>query len=243
MTTDTPTPQGAPAPFSVERHGSGWAIYRGRDHQHHGCNLGHLTECDEKLPALIEASLNASIAADRASRAEPVARVLYADEPETVDVGFVDWIAGKALARGTLLYAAPVAPASAASSPMVAPTETTDAVAVEGGREAQIRAQRAKAYAMLDYGRGRSVWIDANLCIDLCDAALPSTLKAAPTGELELVPHPSDKEIRRIAKTVRAPEPAASPDVAPGAVHDRDVNAALNIRRRGLATLGEGAVS
>ena len=74
-------------------------------------------------------------------------------------------------------------------------------------------------------------------------AALPSTLKAAPTGELELVPHPSDKEIRRIAKTVRAPEPAASPDVAPGAVHDRDVNAALNIRRRGLATLGEGAVS
>lgn len=46
--------------FTIERHGNGWAIYRGRDHQHHGWNLGHLTECGEDTIRLIESSLNAA---------------------------------------------------------------------------------------------------------------------------------------------------------------------------------------
>lgn len=45
-------------PYTVERHGNGWAVYRGRDHQHHGWNLGHLTECSDDLPAMIERGLN-----------------------------------------------------------------------------------------------------------------------------------------------------------------------------------------
>ena len=46
--------------YTVERHGNGWAIYRGRDQMHHGLNLGHLTECAEDLPKTIERALNAN---------------------------------------------------------------------------------------------------------------------------------------------------------------------------------------
>lgn len=46
--------------FSIERHGSGWAIYRGRDSFHHGENLGHLTETDEATVQMLERRLNAA---------------------------------------------------------------------------------------------------------------------------------------------------------------------------------------
>ncbi len=45
--------------YTVERHGNGWAIYLGRDKQHHGANLGQLTECGPELAAQIQAALNA----------------------------------------------------------------------------------------------------------------------------------------------------------------------------------------
>lgn len=45
--------------YTVEPHGKGWAIYRGRDDQHHGFNLGQLTESTPELAALIERALNA----------------------------------------------------------------------------------------------------------------------------------------------------------------------------------------
>jgi hypothetical protein len=45
--------------YSVEPHGNGWAIYRGRDYQHHGWNLGQLSECSEETALLVEGALNA----------------------------------------------------------------------------------------------------------------------------------------------------------------------------------------
>lgn len=45
--------------FTVEPHGSGYAIYRGRDADHHGENLGHVTECMPCLPRMLERALNA----------------------------------------------------------------------------------------------------------------------------------------------------------------------------------------
>ena len=45
--------------YSVEPHGDGWAIYHGRDMQHHGLNLGQLTECRAHRAKHIERALNA----------------------------------------------------------------------------------------------------------------------------------------------------------------------------------------
>jgi hypothetical protein len=54
---NTPTPL-----FSVERHGEPqgnvWVIYRGRDADHHGYNIGRLSECEPGVPEMIEAALN-----------------------------------------------------------------------------------------------------------------------------------------------------------------------------------------
>lgn len=46
--------------YTVEPHGNGYAIYKGRDSKHHGFNLGHLSECEDGLPQLIESALNNS---------------------------------------------------------------------------------------------------------------------------------------------------------------------------------------
>lgn len=43
---------------TVERHGSGWAIYTGRNDSHHGLNWGQLSECDEGLAKRVELGLN-----------------------------------------------------------------------------------------------------------------------------------------------------------------------------------------
>lgn len=45
-------------PYSVERHGNGWAIYCGRTPGLHGLNLAHLTECDEEFAQTIAKALN-----------------------------------------------------------------------------------------------------------------------------------------------------------------------------------------
>lgn len=46
--------------YTVEPHGNGYAIYKGRDKAHHGSNLGLLSECEDGLPQLIESALNNS---------------------------------------------------------------------------------------------------------------------------------------------------------------------------------------
>ncbi len=45
-------------PWVVEKHGDGYAIYRGRDAFHHGWNMAHLTEVTEQTVKLIEDALN-----------------------------------------------------------------------------------------------------------------------------------------------------------------------------------------
>jgi hypothetical protein len=40
-----------PDPYTIEKHGDGWAIYKGRDLMHHGANLGQIH--DEKLAQYI----------------------------------------------------------------------------------------------------------------------------------------------------------------------------------------------
>lgn len=56
--------QGEPEPmiptgrYTVEPHGKGYAIYRGRDMDHHGENLGHLSDCLPYLPNMVEKVLN-----------------------------------------------------------------------------------------------------------------------------------------------------------------------------------------
>ena len=55
--------------YTVEPHGRGYAIYRGREYGingHHGLNVGSLTECLPETAALVEAALNAHTGADAA---------------------------------------------------------------------------------------------------------------------------------------------------------------------------------
>ena len=40
-----------PDPYTIEKHGDGWAIYKGRDSMHHGANLGQIH--DDKLAQYI----------------------------------------------------------------------------------------------------------------------------------------------------------------------------------------------
>ena len=44
--------------YSIEAHGNGYAIYCGRDWQHHGMNIGHLTEVTPTAIKLIKDALN-----------------------------------------------------------------------------------------------------------------------------------------------------------------------------------------
>lgn len=45
--------------YTVEPHGSGYAVYDGRDIWHHGLNLAHITETTLEVAKLIERGLNA----------------------------------------------------------------------------------------------------------------------------------------------------------------------------------------
>jgi hypothetical protein len=57
--------------YSIEKHGEGYAIYCGRDWQHHGMNIGHLTEVTPATIKLIEDALNQKT--EQAEKQEPVA--------------------------------------------------------------------------------------------------------------------------------------------------------------------------
>lgn len=51
----------SPKKYSVEKHGNGYAIYSGRDNEHHGLNLAFISEISkgaEHIPKMIEAALN-----------------------------------------------------------------------------------------------------------------------------------------------------------------------------------------
>lgn len=47
-----------PVRYSIERHGNGYALYKGRCCHKHGYNLAFITETDKETLVLIEASLN-----------------------------------------------------------------------------------------------------------------------------------------------------------------------------------------
>lgn len=62
------SPPACAGPYSIEAHGKGFALYHGRDDQHHGYNLAHITEVDAKRPDLLQliaSALNAYTAAPR----------------------------------------------------------------------------------------------------------------------------------------------------------------------------------
>ena len=59
--------------YSIEPHGDGYAIYCGRDWQHHGMNIGHLTEVTPAAIKLIETALNQKTG--QAEKQEPVAYI------------------------------------------------------------------------------------------------------------------------------------------------------------------------
>jgi hypothetical protein len=46
--------------YTVEPHGKGYAVYLGRDNEHHGANLAHLSECSPAFAAQVQALLNGS---------------------------------------------------------------------------------------------------------------------------------------------------------------------------------------
>lgn len=81
--------------YTIEKHGDGYAIYLGRDWQHHGANIGHLTEVTPATIKLIQDALNATLAQPEQ---EPVAYVN--------NDGFIVETS-LALKEGTKLYTAP----------------------------------------------------------------------------------------------------------------------------------------
>lgn len=95
--------QPASGSYKVERHGSGWAIYKGRDALHHGYNLGHLTETTEEVAKLIERGLNASD--QQPATPEPVAWV--AKHPGGYHVVGYDSHVLNQVPHGTKLYTHP----------------------------------------------------------------------------------------------------------------------------------------
>ena len=48
--------------FSIEEHGKGFALYRGRNIAVHGYNIAHITECDKETRDMITAAMNAKYA-------------------------------------------------------------------------------------------------------------------------------------------------------------------------------------
>ena len=54
--------------WSIEPHREGWAIYRGRDSQNHGLNLGQLIEATEATVMKIEEALNSNPPAEQRGR-------------------------------------------------------------------------------------------------------------------------------------------------------------------------------
>jgi hypothetical protein len=44
--------------YTVERHGDGWALYRGRSRERHGCRLCNLTDGDPVIYMTIAAAMN-----------------------------------------------------------------------------------------------------------------------------------------------------------------------------------------
>ena len=44
--------------YSIEPHGNGWALYRGRCNNKHGFNLAHITEASQETLDLIVSALN-----------------------------------------------------------------------------------------------------------------------------------------------------------------------------------------
>lgn len=80
-----PTGQG----YTIQPHGSGHALYRGRDRAHHGLNLAQISEASEETLQLIERAMNANVSSPGGPR---VLLELSLDQADT-------------LAKAALLYA------------------------------------------------------------------------------------------------------------------------------------------
>lgn len=79
--------QGVPAgPYTVEKHGDGFAIYTGRTPFHRGMNWGQLTECSEALATAVERGLNMLSAAPQAQPVEAEQATVVMHEPVAVVV-------------------------------------------------------------------------------------------------------------------------------------------------------------
>ena len=79
--------QGVPAgPYTVEKHGDGFAIYTGRTPFHRGMNWGQLTECSEALATAVERGLNMLSAAPQAQPVEAEQASVVTHEPVAVVV-------------------------------------------------------------------------------------------------------------------------------------------------------------
>ena len=79
--------QGVPAgPYTVEKHGDGFAIYTGRTPFHRGMNWGQLTECSEALATAVERGLNMLSAAPQAQPVEAEQATVVMQEPAAVVV-------------------------------------------------------------------------------------------------------------------------------------------------------------
>lgn len=68
--------------YTIEKHGDGYAIYFGRDFQHHGFNIGHLTEVTPATIKLIQDALNASLAQPEQEPDYGIDRGAWSDVPD-----------------------------------------------------------------------------------------------------------------------------------------------------------------
>jgi hypothetical protein len=67
--TVIPTDPKAAAKYSIEPHGGAYALYAGRDNQHHGWNLARIVEASQHTRDLIVEALNAH--AELRARSKP----------------------------------------------------------------------------------------------------------------------------------------------------------------------------
>lgn len=140
-------------------------------------NLRSPQEMADMIADQIEAAVHQS-----AGAGEPVARVIVEGERETVDVGFVDWIGGRSLKSGTLLYAHPAPAGDATQGDAIIDVESMahaafeEAMAFGVSSDNFIRLAKKVATAHL------KELAEAQNCIDTMQKEIDS-LKAATQGD------------------------------------------------------------
>jgi hypothetical protein len=90
--------------YTVEPHGAGWALYKGRTNDRHGYRLCNLTDGDHAIYAAIADALNRADAAE-AVRVKAESNLQKVQIPtSTIPKGFIPWRGGKCpVASGTVV--------------------------------------------------------------------------------------------------------------------------------------------